>query len=114
MAFNGDNKSEDINNIKNFLREVLEEKQGWLLSSGRSYHYYGANLLTPDQWTWFMGNLLSQNKEKAGKVVVGARWVAKNLAGRDRIHSGVLGRFATLRLTSGEKKPSVPLVVDFL
>lgn len=43
------------------IRKMLEhigQPEGMLIQSGRSYHFYGFSLLSPDAWTKFMGQVL--------------------------------------------------------
>ena len=40
------------------LIEDLHQGRGYLLDSGRSYHYYGSRLLTEDEWRAFLGKCL--------------------------------------------------------
>jgi hypothetical protein len=40
------------------LLSRLHQGRGWLLESGRSYHYYGCRLLTDPEWRVFLGKCL--------------------------------------------------------
>jgi hypothetical protein len=88
----------DIGQI-NLLRlalMTLEEIDGVLLNSGKSYHYYGFRLLKGPDWIWFMRACLLL------EPFVDVRYIAhRMLAGK-----------ASLRVTAvPEVKPEVPKVV---
>ena len=44
-----------LKKIRYFLKKT-EQKRGVILSSGRSYHYYGANLMNGEEWVNFLGD----------------------------------------------------------
>jgi len=75
----------------------MGENAGLLIDSGRSYHFYGVHLLTPDAWVKFlaMGILFTP--------IVDARYIAHRLA------DGA----CRLRIGAGPDKPFVPTVVEF-
>lgn len=87
--------------VKEVLTKVGEEK-GFVLASGRSYHYYGANLLTQEEWVIFMAKCLLINSRD--ETVINSRYIGHSL------FDGYCG----LRLTSSSGKPQVPYVVDVL
>ena len=76
----------------------LGQTRGAILESGRSYHYYGFELLNRNQWIEFMAKSLLL------APFIDARFVAHRL---------LEGR-SVLRLTSSERKPRVPTVAAFL
>jgi hypothetical protein len=81
-----------------FLLRALGESHGIVLSSGRSFHYYGLRLLPERAWMAFTSRAL------LAAPIVDARYVAHRL----------LEGMATLRLTASENKPAVPKVVAIL
>lgn len=67
----------DDSEIKQLLKE-FNISQAFLASSGRSYHLYGNNMLTPREWTRFMGSALLLNKVETAPVT-DSRWVGYRL-----------------------------------
>jgi hypothetical protein len=80
--------------LTRLFREI-GQKKGYLLESGRSYHYYGLELLTEEQWRVFLG-----------KCLLMCGYVDDRYVG----HQLVDGH-CVLRLSSGKLKPNVPKVV---
>ena len=78
---------------------------GWLLESGKSYHYYGIESLTPEQWIKeFIANcLLTSDVRNRSQIiqVVDARYIGHAL------RRGT----CCLRLTARNEKTFVPRVV---
>jgi hypothetical protein len=70
---------------------------GVLLESGRSYHWYGFELLNPQDWVTFMGTCLLYSP------LVDTRYIAHRL----KEWNGVL------RVSAGGSKPKVPVVQAF-
>lgn len=66
-----------IGKVLNVLPVNLTENMQWF-SSGRSFHGYGINLLTRDEWIEFMGRLLLANQPQQHPVV-DPRWVGHRL-----------------------------------
>lgn len=97
--------SKDKNNlskVKKFLK-FMGEKMGVILDSGKSYHYYGFNLLTEDEWNIFMSKCILLDKDKEWKNMVDVR----HIAGHRRIE-----KYSLLRLNSFNGiKPFEPKVV---
>jgi len=73
----------------------LGQSQGALLESGESYHYYGVDLLSPENWRNFMSRCLLLSP------YIDARYIAHRL----------LSGTSVLRLTTSQKKPTEPFVV---
>ena len=69
---------------------------GWILESGRSYHFYGATLLDHDQFRNFLGRAL------LFQPVVDARWIAHQL----------MEGAAALRVSKGGPFQITPRIVD--
>jgi hypothetical protein len=77
---------------------AMGEEAGFLIDSGRSYHFYGIRLLTQEEWVKFlaMGILFSP--------IIDARYIAHRLA------DGA----CRLRVWTGPHKPSTPTVLEVL
>lgn len=110
IDFSCEPTQENVDVCKELLRTHFEEKHGYILKSGRSFHYYGLNLLTEREWTWFMGRCLLLNRPKEGKIMVGDRWIGISLAKWDKQTCGNM--YTTLRLSVTQNKPNIPTVVD--
>ena len=81
------------------LRRFVKIKPGYILESGRSYHYYGARLLDQRQREIFVGNCLLCNP--AGKKpIVDTRWFAYSLR----------RGFSNLRIAASDSKPEPKIV----
>jgi len=57
MDFCCEDSPDNLKQIKGFLYEV-GQKRGVILLSGRSYHYYGVDLLSDKEWVKFLGKCL--------------------------------------------------------
>lgn len=85
-----------IDDVVKFIKKLWPNMEGYLLSSGRFYHFYGNALLDTSAWQEFIGNFL---------------------IAYDYVHPGYCGfrlidGFSTLRLTSHPfYKPHVPKLV---
>jgi len=81
--------------VKKALKTMGQEA-GLIVESGRSYHFYGVRLLSPEAWIQFlaMGILFSP--------IVDARYIAHRLA------DGA----CRLRIGAGSDKPSIPTVAE--
>lgn len=77
------------------LIEDLRQGQGYLLESGRSYHYYGSRLLTEEEWRAFLGKCLLMSGFSDDRYIG---------------HQLVDGH-CVLRLSSGKSRSHVPAVV---
>jgi hypothetical protein len=80
--------------LTRLFREIGQEK-GWLLESGRSYHYYGVELLTDEEWRVFLGKCLLMFG------YVDDRYIGHQL----------VDGHCVLRLSTGRLKASVPSAV---
>lgn len=74
------------------------QKRGVLLNSGRSFHFYGLELLDTDDWRGFLGRCLLL------APLVDVRYVAHRL----------IDGYCRLRISASEKKPTIPVVVGVL
>lgn len=74
----------------------IGQQHGAILKSGRSYHYYGFQILGPDQWRTFMETCVLL------APCVDGRYVAH------RLLQGV----SVLRVGRSQLKPTVPHVID--
>ncbi len=77
------------------LLHELQNGQGWLLESGRSYHYYGSRILNGEEWKIFLGKCLLMSG------YVDDRYVGHQL----------VDGHCVLRLSAGKLKPTSPKVV---
>lgn len=55
IDFSCNQSAESIGKIE-WLLQLIGQKEGVILSSGRSYHYYGANLMDKKEWFNFLGD----------------------------------------------------------
>lgn len=83
--------------VKTALHEV-GQRRGVVLNSGRSYHYYGLQLLSEEDWRRFLGRCLLLAPP------VDVRYVAHRL----------IDGYCVLRVSANSRKPKVPSVVDVL
>lgn len=92
----GVTKSESIPYILSAIGAICGSSQGFLLDSGRYFHYYGDFLLSPVSWVEFNASFLMPS------TLVSPRYVGHCL------HNG----YSTLRLTADMLyKPTVPTVI---
>lgn len=82
-----------ICDVERVLKE-LGESNGYILDSGRCYHYYGNRLLEDDDWLYFM-------KQCSKHPEIGERYISHQL------RRGAAG----LRITADNSKPKLPSVV---
>ena len=82
--------------IKKLLR-VNGEEEGVILDSGRSYHYYGLNLMSEKGWLRFLGSCLLSK-------LVDERYMGHRL----------IDRCGILRLSACPLRPGIPEVVVVL
>ena len=73
----------------------LDQRRGFLLESGRSYHYYGFDLLSTTDWQAFLGKCL----------------LMSGFADDRYIGHQLVDGHCVLRLSSGKLKSCVPVVV---
>ncbi|MGA8433084.1 MAG: hypothetical protein WB729_24900 [Candidatus Sulfotelmatobacter sp.] len=85
---------ENLNLLANLIGD-LRQGRGYLLQSGRSYHYYGFRLLTEAEWKVFLGKCL----------------LMSGFADDRYIGHQLVDGYCALRLSSGNLKKSVPMVV---
>ena len=85
-------------NIRTLVRvfRQIGQKRGVLLDSGRSYHYYGLELLHEQDWLAFMGRSLLLTP------LVDTRYIAHRL----------IDDYGRLRVSTSKNKPNMPVVVD--
>ena len=77
------------------LLQSLRMGRGFLLESGRSYHYYGTRLLTEAEWSTFLGKCL----------------LMTGCADERYIGHQLVNGYCVLRLSSGRLKDRTPIVV---
>jgi len=94
MDFHCAISSKNLGILSELLSETGQE-HGFILESGRSYHYYGKEVLTRDQWIGFLGKCLLM------KNFVDERYVGHQL----------VDRHCVLRLSTSPRKPVIPSVV---
>jgi hypothetical protein len=86
----------DLDRLISVLRETTGGVPGYLLTSGRFYHYYGSRLLTEQEWLKFLAQFLMPC------ILVSPRYIGHSL------FSG----FCSVRLTrSNPHKPVVPTLI---
>lgn len=89
---------QDLSKAEEALR-AIGEKRGFILASGRSYHYYGINLLSEDEWPKFVGSCLLLNTQDIK--------IADDRYFGHRLRDGYGG----LRIAAHSTKPFVPKIV---
>lgn len=89
-------KDLNLNGIKEVLLK-LGEKDGFIVNSGRSFHYYGNRLMTNQEWKNFLESC--QNHPE-----IGLKYISRQLGDGGCV----------LRLTTSAKKPVEPLVISAL
>lgn len=114
--------------IKREIKEKTEIAKGAILLSGDSghYHFVGTErLLTEDQFITFVGLCLTM-KDPEGKPLVDTKWVGHSLTpmkylvedakkgGEEWSVYDFISRFASIRVTTSEKKLALPTVVDVM
>lgn len=82
--------------ILNLISE-LGQKDGFLLESGQSYHFYGAKLLEEMEWKKF-------NEKLAKNELIGQTWP------KLQVEDG----FSVLRITTSPLKPTMPKVIALI
>lgn len=97
MDFQVQAGGDDIGRLMVALR-LLDQSNGALLKSGRSYHYYGFDPVKPAGWSAFLYQCLLLSP------ITDARYISHRL----------LAGGASLRLNGTPKKPTVPQVVGVL
>ena len=97
MDFRCEKSEKNLTDIKNFLRR-LGEKNGAIFDSGRSYQYYGFQLLmNSESWRLFMAQCLLFDYT-------------------DRYYIGhqLIDGYSILRLSESNRHPEIPKVVLIL
>ncbi len=85
--------------MKLALEATVNGMSGYLLHSGRYFHFYGVDLLNQDEWLRFMAQFLMPT------ILVSPRFIGHCL------YRG----YAALRLTTeNNHKPKIPTVCDFI
>lgn len=97
IDFHCDISADCLARIKDFLI-FIGQKEGAILESGRSYHYYGMKLLTIEQWIEFMGKCL----------------LFCTYAGQRYLGHSLINGFCTLRISSKALHNCIPKVVSVL
>lgn len=119
-------REEQLSLIRKEIREKTEMNSGVvLLSSPSRFHFIGiGRLLTDTQLVKFLGGCL--NMRGPGYVqIVDSKWAGHGLTPMNHLVGGngfgagwsiydLDTIFATLRITTSEKKPHLPMVVDIL
>jgi hypothetical protein len=90
--------SEDNASATIEILKEIGEKQGVLLNSGRSFHYYGMSLLSEREWQAFLGKFLLLSP------IVDSRYIAHRL----------IDGFCRLRISETSIKPKIPEVIRVL
>ncbi len=96
MDFRCPKSPENLLRTKELLR-TIGQKEGVILDSGRSYHYYGINLLDERHWWGFLENCLSSK-----------------LADKRYIEHRFKDRCSILRISACLLRPKIPTVVSIL
>ncbi len=94
MDFVAPPSTKNLEVLTRLLRE-LRHRRGWLLESGRSYHYYSQQILTDEEWKVFLGKCLLMSG------YVDDRYIGHQL----------VDGHCVLRLSAGKLKASPPKVV---
>jgi hypothetical protein len=89
-------KSPEAVRTLNLLFHQIGQRRGVLLDSGRSYHFYGLDLLDDRSWLTFMGRSLLLTP------LVDTRYLAHRL----------IDGYGRLRISKSKNKPHMPAVVD--
>lgn len=97
IDFNCVPSPESLGFVKTALRQI-DQRRGVVLASGRSYHFYGLELLSEEEWRRFLGRCLLLAPP------VDVRYVAHRL----------IDGYCVLRISANARKPKVPSVVDVL
>lgn len=93
IDFNCDISAKNLERIQEFLRKI--EQRGVVLESGRSYHYYGIDLLSQKDWLLFLGKCLLFLDH------IGSRYIGHRL----------IDGYTSLRISTSQRRPVLPKVV---
>ena len=97
MDFRCQATDENLQKVQTTLRGIGQSK-GYVLESGRSYHFYGLDLLDQKSWVRFMANCLLLSP------LVDSRYIAHRL----------IDEMCVLRLSTSQRHPKTPVVVASL
>lgn len=95
VDFRCEPSEENMKKVKHALKRIGRQG-GILLNSGRSFHYYGLELLSEEEWRIFMGRCLLLSP------MIDSRYVAHRL----------IDGYCRLRISTSREKPKMPEVVD--
>jgi len=101
MDFKCENTPENLERVRNFLVKI-GQKTGVILDSGRSYHYYGVDILSKDEWRVFMAKCLLS--DLADLKLLDVNYIGHSL----------WDGYSILRISSSEQYPKIPTVVSIL
>lgn len=95
----------NLNLIKKQFSQIIKTFPGYILESGKSYHYMGLRLLKEEEWKKFIGKCLLCNfcEENRIECMVDGRWFGHSLLRGD----------TNLRIFATKSSPE-PKVVTFL
>lgn len=85
--------------VKENLR-LLGQDGGFILESGKSYHYYGIKLMVTEEWFDFMKKCKSSD-------IIGGKWLRPH----KWVTYSLKRKCSTLRISTGCAKPHLPEVV---
>lgn len=97
MDFRCKPSDNNLKKVKSSLK-ALGQKKGAILESGRSYHFYGFELMAQDEWVKYLSKCLLL------APISDTRYIAH------RLIEGV----GALRITASQSKPVIPFVVDLI
>jgi len=96
MDFNCPKSPKNLSQIEKLLRTIGQE-EGVILDAGRSYHYYGVNLMDEKEWLNFLANCFLSG-------LADERYIGHRL----KDHCGIL------RISATPLRPKVPTVVSIM
>lgn len=97
MDFRCQPSPENLERIKEVLA-ALDQRNGAILESGRSYHFYGFNVMDQGEWVEFLARCLLLHP------FTDSRYIAHRL----------IGGTCALRITATKLKPKIPIVVALI
>lgn len=93
MDFSCDASLENLEKVQKFLKKIGQ--RGVVLFSGRSYHYYGIDLLSKKDWLIFLGRCL----------------LFTSYTDSRHIGHRLIDGYASLRISKEIRRPTLPTVV---
>jgi len=93
MDFDCEISCENLEKIQTFLK--ISDKKGVILQSGRSYHYYGIELIPEREWLMFLGRCLLF-MDYTDSRYIGHR---------------IIDGYGSLRISENKRRPIPPKVV---